>query len=153
MGGAKKEMIEVRELHPGYHFASISYPLINEGAVQPAMLNAALRAVQFLRYKAKEWNIDPPRIVVTGGSAGACSSLLVALHDDVANPQSNDPVERFSSRVVGASVAGAQTTLNPFVIMEYWKRPPKTRDQPAAVLGSLAVEIIPFNPSNKTLLL
>ena len=33
------------------------------------MINSALRAVQFLRYKAEEWNIDPKRIVVTGGFA------------------------------------------------------------------------------------
>jgi acetyl esterase/lipase len=118
MGGQKAETMHKNHLNPGYHFASISYPLVNEGAVQPAMLNAALRAVQFLRYKAKAWNIDPQRIVVKGGSAGGCSSLLVALHDDVADPDSNDPVERFSSRVAGAQVAGAQTTMNPFVIKE-----------------------------------
>ena len=77
------------------------------------MLDAALRAVQFLRFKAADWNINPNRIVVTGGSAGGCSSLLVALHDDVADSTSNDPVKRFSSRVSGAVVAGAQTMVNP----------------------------------------
>jgi hypothetical protein len=40
------------------------------------------------------------------------------LHDDIANPKSQDPVERFSSRIAGAQVAGAQTTMNPFVIKE-----------------------------------
>ncbi len=118
MGGAKAETMHKNHLNPGYHYASISYPLVNEGAVQPAMLNAALRAVQFLRYNAKEWNIDPERIVASGGSAGGCSSLLVALHADVADPESDDPVERCSSRVAGAMVAGAQTTMNPFVIKE-----------------------------------
>ena len=82
------------------------------------MLESALRAVQFIRFKAGEWKIDASRIVATGGSAGGCSSLLIALHDDVANPQSSDPVERFSSRIAGAQVAGAQTTMNPFVIKE-----------------------------------
>ena len=38
--------------------------------------------------------------------------------DDIANPKSPDPVERFSSRIAGAQVAGAQTTMNPFVIKE-----------------------------------
>jgi len=118
MGGKKAETQRPYQLNKGYHVASISYPLVNEGGQQPEMLNAALRAVQFLRSKAKEWNIDPTRIVVSGGSAGGCSSLLVALHDDVANPKSSDPVERFSSRVIGAVVAGAQTTMNPFVIKE-----------------------------------
>ena len=118
MGGKKDEVQRPHQLKQGYHVASISYPLVNEGARQPAMLNSALRAVQFLRYKAKDWKIDPDRIVATGGSAGGCSSLLVALHDDIANPKSPDPVERFSSRIAGAQVAGAQTTMNPFVIKE-----------------------------------
>jgi hypothetical protein len=118
MGGKKAETQRPHQLKKGYHIASIGYPLVNEGALQPAMLNAALRSVQFIRSKAKEWNIDPDRIVVTGGSAGGCSSLLVALHDDMANPKSDDPVERFSSRISGAVVAGAQTTMNPFVIKE-----------------------------------
>ena len=128
MGGKKAETQRPHQLKKGYHIASISYPLVNEGAQQPQMLNAALRAVQFLRYKAKEWNIDPKRIVVSGGSAGGCSSLLVALHDDVAHPESDDPVERFSSRVSGAIVAGAQTTMNPFIIKE--KIGEKTFDNP-----------------------
>lgn len=118
MGGKKDEVLRPHQLRQGYHIASISYPLVNEGAVQPAMLDSALRAVQFLRYKAKEWKIDSSRIVATGGSAGGCSSLLIALHDDIADPQSSDPVKRFSSRIAGAQVAGAQTTMNPFVIEE-----------------------------------
>ena len=118
MGGKKDEVLRPHQLKQGYHLASISYPLVNEGALQPAMLDSALRAVQFLRFKAKDWKIDPDRIVATGGSAGGCSSLLVALHDDIANPKSPDPVKRFSSRIAGAQVAGAQTTMNPFVIKE-----------------------------------
>jgi acetyl esterase/lipase len=118
MGGKKDEVLRPYQLKLGYHIASISYPLVNEGAVQPAMLNSALRAVQFLRFKAKEWKIDSSRIVATGGSAGGCSSLLIALHDDIANPESSDPVKRYSSRIAGAQVAGAQTTMNPFVIKE-----------------------------------
>ena len=118
MGGKKDEVLRPHQLKQGYHIASISYPLVNEGAVQPAMLNSALRAVQFLRYKAEEWKIDSSRIVAIGGSAGGCSSLLIALHDDIADPQSSDSVKRFSSRIAGAQVAGAQTTMNPFVIKE-----------------------------------
>ena len=118
MGGKKDEVLRPHQLKQGYHIASISYPLVNEGALQPAMLNSALRAVQFLRFKAVEWKIDSSRIVATGGSAGGCSSLLIALHDDIADPQNSDPVKRFSSRIAGAQVAGAQTTMNPFVIKE-----------------------------------
>ena len=118
MGGKKDEVLRPHQLKQGYHIASISYPLVNEGALQPAMLNSALRAVQFLRFKAAEWKIDSSRIVATGGSAGGCSSLLIALHDDIAEPNNPDPVKRFSSRISGAQVAGAQTTMNPFLIKE-----------------------------------
>lgn len=116
MGGQIKSEVSPPDMEAGYHHAAITYPLVNKGARQPEMLHAALRAVQFLRFKAKEWNIDPDRIVLTGGSAGGCSGLLVALHDDVANPRSADPVEHYSSRVSGAAVAGAQSTMDPFVI-------------------------------------
>ena len=56
MGGKKDESKRPSQLQKGYHLASISYPLVNEGGKQPQMLNAALRAVQFLRYKAQVRN-------------------------------------------------------------------------------------------------
>ena len=59
----------------------------------------AARALQFVRSKAKEWNIDKTRIGATGGSAGACSSLWLAFHDDMADPKSSDPVARESTRL------------------------------------------------------
>ncbi len=76
-------------------------------APHPAQVNDCLRAVQFVRHNAVDWNIDPQRIGVTGGSAGGHLSLWVALHDDEVNADSSDPVERQSSRVVCAvSFAG-----------------------------------------------
>lgn len=68
----------------------------------PAQVNDCIRAIQYVRSKAKEWNIDPGRIGVTGGSAGGHLSLWVALHDDLADPDSDDPVARQSSRVTCA---------------------------------------------------
>ena len=35
----------------------------------------------------KDWNIDKERIGASGGSAGACSSLWHAFHDDLADPK------------------------------------------------------------------
>jgi len=76
-------------------------------APHPAQVNDCMRAIQFVRHKAADWNIDPRRIGVTGGSAGGHLSLWVALHDDAADADSNDPVERHSSRVACAvSFAG-----------------------------------------------
>jgi acetyl esterase/lipase len=85
---------------------SVEYRFTNV-APHPAQVNDCLRAIQFVRHNAAEWNIDPRRIGVTGGSAGAHLSLWVALHDDAADVDSDDPVERQSSRVVCAvSFAG-----------------------------------------------
>jgi acetyl esterase/lipase len=76
-------------------------------APHPTQVNDCLRAVQFVRHNAVDWNIDPQRIGVTGGSAGGHLSLWVALHDDAADLDSNDPVVSQSSRVVCAvSFAG-----------------------------------------------
>jgi len=69
--------------------------------------------------KAKDWNIDKTKFVLGGGSAGGCTSLLIACLDDQADPDSDDPVSRESSRVQGASVAGAQTAIDPMLI-EPW---------------------------------
>ncbi len=148
MGGNKRETLPERELKQGYHIAEINYPIVKEGARQPAMLNAALRAVQYLRYKSKEWNIDPSRIVIGGGSAGGCSSLLVALHDDVIEPNSSDPVKRFSSRVAGACVAGAQTTMNPFTIKELIGEKTFGNPMPYAPFGAETVEELMENWDN-----
>ena len=78
-----------------------------------APLHDAARALQFVRSKAAEWNIDKQRIGASGGSAGACSSLWLALHNDMADPKSDDPVARESTRLWCAAVTGAQTSLDP----------------------------------------
>ncbi len=67
-------------------------------AVHPAQTNDCLRAIQFVRSRAKEWKIDPSRLGVTGGSAGGHLSMFVATHPDLADPDSDDPVARQSSR-------------------------------------------------------
>ena len=115
LGGKKNETSNPNELKKGYSFASIDYRLAGVKLL-PAAVHDAARAIQFLRTKAKEWNFDPNRIAVIGGSAGAASSLWLAYHDDMANPKSDDPVLRQSSRVCGAIAMGGQTTLDPFLL-------------------------------------
>lgn len=82
-------------------------------------LSDAARALQFVRSKAKEWNLDKQRIGATGGSAGACSSLWLAFHADLADPKSADPVARESTRLWCAAVTVAQTTLDPQQMKEW----------------------------------
>jgi acetyl esterase/lipase len=114
-----------RYLQEGISVAAINYRLIQqamEQGVEPpvkAPLMDAARALQTLRSKAKEWNIDPNRIGATGSSAGACTSLWLALHDDMAEPSSSDPVARESTRLACAAVTGAQTSLDPVQLREW----------------------------------
>jgi len=57
------------------------------------------RATRFIRYKAKDFHVDPDRIGITGGSAGGHLSLMQGVAGDRGNPLALDPVERTSSRV------------------------------------------------------
>jgi acetyl esterase/lipase len=112
-------------LDQGISVAAINYRYIMqamEDKVDPPVkgcLYDAARALQTLRSKATEWNIDPARVGATGTSAGACTSLWLALHDDLANPTSNDPVARQSTRLACAAVSGAQTSLDPKQLREW----------------------------------
>ncbi|MCH2206216.1 MAG: alpha/beta hydrolase [Lentisphaerales bacterium] len=115
-GGDK--LPSLKKAPEAYHSASITYPLTKDGDTLPSMVHSAARAIQFIRYKAQEWNIDPKRIVVTGGSAGGASSYWLAFHDDLADPDNPDPVLRESTRVSGAVINGGQSTLDPFLIQE-----------------------------------
>jgi len=122
-GGDKKRT--ERDVKPyldkGISYAAVNYRLTGEAPL-PAPVHDAARAIQFIRSKAKEWNIKKDRIVLTGGSAGACTSMWLLLHDDLADPKAEDSVLRESTRVQGAAVAGGQTSIDPKVI-EGWLGP------------------------------
>lgn len=110
-------------LNAGISVVSINYRFTSQaGDVTPpvkAPLDDAARALQFVRSKAKEWNLDKARIAASGGSAGACSSLWLAFHPDLADPRSSDPIARESTRLWCAAVSGAQTTLDPQQMKEW----------------------------------
>ena len=112
-------------LDAGISVASVEYRFIQEAmkqGVKPpvrAPLTDAARALQFVRSKAGQWQIDKARVAAAGGSAGACTSLWLAFHDDLADPDSDDPVARESTRLAGAAVVGAQTTLDPKQMKEW----------------------------------
>jgi acetyl esterase/lipase len=123
-GGDKKTNPQAF-LDKGISVVAINYRYVQNGVeekVEPpvkASLGDAARALQFIRSKAAEWNLDKKRIGATGGSAGACSSLWLALHDDMADPQSDDPVARESTRLYCAAVNGAQVSLDPKELREW----------------------------------
>ena len=99
-------------LQAGVSVASANYRL-SQTAPFPAPMHDGARAIQFLRFKAKELGIDPTRIAASGSSAGAGIALWVGFHDDLVDPNSLDPIARQSSRVTCLGVDGAQTSYDP----------------------------------------
>ena len=77
------------------------------------------RAVQFVRLHAAEWNIDPNRIAVAGGSQGTLVALFVGCSGDKANPASADPVDRTSSRVSCIGNWMSQPSIDPKRMQEW----------------------------------
>ena len=124
-GGSKERLDRFADpnalLKAGISIVAINYRYVTSTEKPPvkAPLHDAARALQFVRSKAKAWNLDKKRIGAAGGSAGACSSLWLAFHDDLADPKSKDPVARESSRLSCAAVTGAQTTLDPKQMKEW----------------------------------
>ena len=112
-------------LKNGISVVSVEYRFINEATADKVVppvkgpLSDAARALQFVRSKAAEWNIDKERIGASGGSAGACTSLWLAFHDDMADSKSADPIARESTRLWCAAVSAPQTTLDPKQMKEW----------------------------------
>lgn len=104
-------------LDSGVSVAAITYRLSDQ-AIAPAQFLDAARAIQFVRHQAKEWNLDPKRIAATGSSAGAGLSLWLGFHDDLADPKSDDPVLRQSTRLTCMSVFNGQTSYDPRFIRD-----------------------------------
>lgn len=102
-------------LDQGISFAAVNYRLTPDHPL-PAPVHDAARAIQFLRTQVNTWNIRTDRIALTGPSAGACTSMWLLLHDDLADPNSNDPVLRETTRVCAAGVKVGQTSIDPEVI-------------------------------------
>ncbi len=137
-------------LEQGISVASIEYRFIGEatsdGVTPPVKgpLHDAARAVQHLRSKAGEWGLDKTRMGACGSSAGACTSLWLAFHDDLADPKSEDPVARESSRLSFAAVVGAQTTLDPAQMRE-WTPNSRYGGHAFGFAGDPAQKISPFD--------
>lgn len=113
----------------GISLAAIHYRFVDgKDVIFPAPQHDGARAVQFLRSKAKEWNIDPQRVACYGGSAGAGISMWIGFHEDLADPQSDDPVKRESTRIQAIGTFGGQSTYDPIQIKELiggraWEHP------------------------------
>ncbi|MHC4637575.1 MAG: alpha/beta hydrolase [Planctomycetota bacterium] len=125
-GGSRKKMIGALTLKQyqdaRISYISIDYLFLNKRTTTKPLrlkqlretLRHIARAIQFIRHNAKEWNIDPTLVGCTGNSAGAAASMWLAFHDDMADPNSTDPVLRQSTRISCADVgAVAGVSMDP----------------------------------------
>ncbi len=103
-------------LGAGVSVAAVNYRLIAQAPL-PAAHHDCRRALQFLRAKATEWNVDKTRLGAFGGSAGAQLCMYLAFHDEMAKPDASDLIERESTRLTCVATQGGQTTMN----VDWWK--------------------------------
>ena len=98
-----------RLLKAGISVAAINYRLAGQVPL-PAAHHDVQRALQTLRSKASEWNFDKNQVGAFGGSAGAQLCMWLAYRDDQAEPESDDPIARESTRLAYVAPLNGQVT-------------------------------------------
>lgn len=109
---ARQERLVQQCLDAGVSYAAINYRYLSATAPMQDVLRDCARAVQFIRSKSAEWNVDKTRVAAYGGSAGAGTSVWLATHDDLADPKNADPVLRESTRLACAGSISGQFSYN-----------------------------------------
>jgi len=82
----------------GFRAFILSYRLTSHGYVLPVPLLDARRAIQTVRARARDYHINPNRIVVIGFSAGGHLAALAGTQFVPGSLAAEDPIERVSSR-------------------------------------------------------
>lgn len=85
-------------LDEGYTFFGVAHSSQPRYTI-PDIIADLKRAVRFIRYNAKVYNIDGNHVGITGSSSGGHLALMIGLSDDRIDSTSKDPVNRVSSRV------------------------------------------------------
>jgi acetyl esterase/lipase len=69
------------------------------------------RAIRFIRHHAEDYDVDPDRIGVSGGSAGGHLSLMLATRGGPGPADAADPIDRESSAVQAVAIFYPVTDL------------------------------------------
>ena len=99
--------------HYGVTAFVLKYRLGSAGYRHPVMLGDAARAIRTVRAKAEQWKLDPKRIGIIGSSAGGHLASTLLTHFDAGKPDSEDVVERQSSRPDLGILCYAVITMGP----------------------------------------
>ncbi len=106
----------------GLSVAAIHYRLSGTGPY-PIMMEDAARCLQTIRSRADEWNLDSDKVACYGGSAGAGISLWLGFHEDLANPDSSDPIARQSTRITAVATRNGQSTYDLRTYRKWFEAP------------------------------
>jgi acetyl esterase/lipase len=98
---------------------SIRYRLGTEGGF-PQNIRDCRNAIRFIRKNARQFNIDPNRLDVCGGSAGGHLSLMVAMVPDDFND--GGPMPGLGG--VSAKVSGSFSYIPPTDFLRFWDEGP-----------------------------
>ena len=112
-------------LNENIAYATINYSFLNNKDGLLSSLEDSKKALQFLKFNSKKYNIDKEKIIIWGVSSGANSALWLGLSDDMAEIGSNDLVSAESTSVQGIiSISGAHSFNS-----DNWKRMIKMDDK------------------------
>ena len=123
-GGSKENLdanVLSELLSEGISVAAINYRYATTAPL-PAAHHDARRALQFMRSRADGWNIDTQRVAAFGGSAGAQICMWLAFTGEMAEPESDDPIRRESTRLTCVATKGGQTS-NSIDFYRQWIEP------------------------------
>ena len=119
VAGDKSKFNPTPYLAMGCAAVSSNYRFVNgEDVLAPIPMQDCARALQTLRHRSDDFGIDPSRVALSGGSAGAVIAMWIAYSDDMAEPKSDDPVRRQSTRVTCITPKAGPTNLDPAWIRE-----------------------------------
>jgi acetyl esterase/lipase len=97
-------------LRRGYTILAV-YHVSQPEATVAEIFEDVSRAIRHIRHHAQEHGIDPKRLGVTGGSAGAHLSLLLATRGGPGLAQTADPIDRESCAVQAVAIFYPVTDL------------------------------------------